>query len=188
MRRQIYFFIATILIILSVPSLCNAEYFSVNASYHVCFTPGQDCTQMIVDEIAKAKKQAFVQMYIFTSSKIAKALLDAKRRGVDVKVVLDRGQIGSQYSVAKFFENNGIPVKVDCVKEGIAHNKALMVDGTTTITGSFNYTNSAQKRNIENVVVIKDPIFTKKFLDNWEARYRCSKPIKKAKVISSKKK
>ena len=77
---------------------------------------------------------------------------------------------------------------IDCVKEGLAHNKLLMIDSATTIGGSFNYTNSAQKRNLENVVIIRDPIFTKKFLDNWEDRYTTSIAVKKNKVSRANKK
>lgn len=171
-----------------LPLLCRAEYFSTNASYKVCFTPGDDCTKMIIDEMAEAKKQILVQMYIFTNYRLAQALLDAKRRGIDVKVLLDRNQTSPKYSSIKFFKNNNIPVYIDCIKDGLAHNKVMLIDEAITIGGSFNFTNTAQRKNLENVLIIKDPIFTKKFLDNWNNRYGCSALVKKSESKKNNKK
>ena len=61
-----------------------------------CFTPGEDCTGVIVSEIGTAKREVLVQAYSFTSPPIVKALADAKRRGVDVRVILDRSQTGQK--------------------------------------------------------------------------------------------
>jgi phosphatidylserine/phosphatidylglycerophosphate/cardiolipin synthase-like enzyme len=55
-----------------------------------CFTPGEDCTSVIVGEIAAAKREVLVQAYSFTSPEIVKALIDARKRGVDVRAILDR--------------------------------------------------------------------------------------------------
>lgn len=119
-------------------------YFSEKTPYQVCFTPGQNCTQLIVDEINHAKKSLYVQAYSFTSAPIAKAIVDAKRRGVDVKVILDKSQIkNNRYSSAKFLMNQGVPVWID-YKVSIAHNKIILIDMTTLVTGSFNYTKAAQ--------------------------------------------
>ena len=159
--------VITVLII--VPAITSADKFSSEASYQVCFTPGQNCAQMIIDEINKARKQILVQMYTFTSMPIMRALIAAKNKGVDVKILLDKSQVCSKYSLLDFFIKNKISVQIDRVR-GIAHNNVLILDGVTTIGGSFNYTDNAQKNNVENVIVIRDAVFSKRYIDNWHSR------------------
>lgn len=119
----------------------------------VCFTPGDDCAGAIVREIGAAQGQVLVQAYSFTHADIAAALVAAKRRGVAVLVVLDKSQRSERYSAATFLRNAGIQTVIDD-DHAIAHNKVIVIDGRRTITGSFNFTKSAQERNAENVVVI----------------------------------
>ena len=83
---------------------CYADSFN-NTNYQVCFTPKQDCTDLIVDTIATAKKTLLVQAYSFTSAPIAKAVVDARKRGVDVRVILDKSQFSQKYSSSKFLMN-----------------------------------------------------------------------------------
>ena len=69
---------------------------------HSFFSPNGGCTQAVVDQLNGAKKQVLVQAYSFTSTPIARALVDAKHRGVDVQVILDKSQRGERYSSATF--------------------------------------------------------------------------------------
>ncbi|PZP11759.1 MAG: phospholipase D family protein, partial [Sphingomonas hengshuiensis] len=92
----------------------------------VCFTPGGDCTQVIVDQLAAAKREVLVQAYSFTSPPIAQALVSAKRRGVDVRVILDKSQRTEKYSGADFLAHGGVPVLIDA-KHAIAHNKVMVI-------------------------------------------------------------
>jgi phosphatidylserine/phosphatidylglycerophosphate/cardiolipin synthase-like enzyme len=140
----------------------------------VCFTPGQDCTDLVVSEIANAKRQILVQAYSFTSVPILAALKAAHGRGVDVEVIVDKSSArqstsGSRYSAATYLTNAGIPVWVD-TKVAIAHNKVMVIDGQRVITGSFNFTASAQSRNAENLLVIEDPALAAQYRTNWERR------------------
>ena len=79
----------------------------------VYFSPGGGCTEAVVTELSKAKTTVLVQAYSFTSAPIAKALVDAHRRGVDVKVILDRSQRSERYSSADFVTHAGIPTFID---------------------------------------------------------------------------
>lgn len=144
-----------------------------NASYDVCFTPSQDCTNLIVKTISAAKKSIFVQAYSFTSAPIAKALVEAKKKGIEVKVILDKSQFSDQYSSAKFLKNSQIPVWNDN-SVSIAHNKVMILDDQTVITGSFNFTKAAQFRNAENVLVITDANLAEKYKKNWFKRLAVS--------------
>ncbi len=99
----------------------------------VYFSPRGGCTEAIINEIDNAQEEVVVQAYSFTSAPIAKALLDAHKRGVFVHVVLDSSQRTARYSSATFFRNQGIPVLIDA-EHAIAHNKVMVIDGETIIT------------------------------------------------------
>lgn len=145
-----------------------------NSSYEVCFTPAQDCTSLIVNTIHSAKKTVWVQAYSFTSAPIAKALVDAKKQGVEVKVILDKSQFSEKYSSSKFLIDSNIPVWNDD-SVAIAHNKVMIIDDTTVITGSFNFTKAAQARNAENLIVIHDKDLAEQYKNNWLQRMSVSK-------------
>lgn len=147
-----------------------------DSKYQVCFTPGNDCTELIQGTIEKAKHEILVQAYSFTSAPIAKALADAQKRGVSVRIILDKSQFSQHYSSAKFFQHNQIPVwKDDTV--AIAHNKVMVLDDEVVITGSFNFTKAAQKKNAENLIVIQDKDLAKKYKQNWYSRQKISEKI-----------
>lgn len=147
-----------------------ADKFEANATYRVCFTPGENCTQEIVDAINQSQTIIRVQAYSFTSAPIARALIDASKHGVHVEVILDKSQFRhNKYSSVKFLTHYGIPVWVDD-QPTIAHNKVMIIDNKTVITGSFNFTKAAQNSNTENVIIINDAALAKKYLNNWQDR------------------
>lgn len=148
--------------------------FSTNTSYAVCFTPGQDCEGMIVNEIKHAKKSILLQAYSLTSTPIAKALSEAKQRGVDVRAILDKSQRKEKYTGATFLKHAGIPVVID-EQPAIAHSKIFVFDQVSVLTGSFNFTKSAQERNAENLIVIKgDANLVRAYTENWTTRWKVS--------------
>lgn len=124
-------------------------------SWEVYFSPHGGCTDAIIRELNRAKSTVLVQAYSFTSAPIAKALLNVHKRGVKVEVILDKSQRTQKYSSATFLFNAGIPVKIDA-QHAIAHNKVMVIDSETVITGSFNFTKAAEENNAENLLVIRD--------------------------------
>jgi phosphatidylserine/phosphatidylglycerophosphate/cardiolipin synthase-like enzyme len=134
----------------------------------VCFTPGTNCTELIVQALGASKRTVLVQAYSFTSAPIAQALLKAHQRGVSVQVILDKSQRSEQYSSADFLANQGVPVVID-EKHAIAHHKVMVIDGETVLTGSFNFTKAAQEKNAENLVIIRDPALAAQYAQNWDA-------------------
>jgi phosphatidylserine/phosphatidylglycerophosphate/cardiolipin synthase-like enzyme len=117
----------------------------------VFFSPRGGCTEAVVENLSHAKKEVFVQAYSFTSAAIAKALVDAHRRGVKVEVILDRSQRSEKYSDADFLLHMGVPTYIDAKHS--AHNKIMIIDGQTVLTGSFNFTSAAEEHNAENLLV-----------------------------------
>jgi phosphatidylserine/phosphatidylglycerophosphate/cardiolipin synthase-like enzyme len=133
----------------------------------VGFSPG-NAEGLVVKTIDDAKTSVYAAAYSFTSAPIAKAMVRAARRGVAVKVVLDKSQNTERYSSASFLANEGIPVRIDS-RYAIMHNKFLVVDGVTVETGSFNYTRSAQARNAENVMVLRGaPSIARTYQSEWD--------------------
>ncbi len=104
--------------------------------------------------------------YDFTSVPIGKALIRAKRRGVSVEVVMDRPGALNEYSEVPYLTRVGIPVYADS-HEMMQHNKVMIIDGETVITGSFNFTKAAEYDNAENLLIIKSPELARKYLENW---------------------
>ncbi|SHJ63103.1 PLD-like domain-containing protein [Roseomonas rosea] len=145
----------------------------------VCFTPGGACTDRIVDAIGAARREVLVQAYSFTSPPIAEALEAAGRRGVRVRIVVDDSQLTERYSMADEAARAGLEVWVDD-PSGIAHNKVMVIDGSVVITGSFNFSRSAQERNVENLLLLRDQDLAAQYAANWERRRAVSEPYAQA--------
>lgn len=120
----------------------------------------------MVREIGKARESILVQAYSFTSPAIARALVEAKRRGLEVVIILDKSQRTEKYSAADFVAHAAIPTFFD-TKHAIAHNKVMVIDSATILTGSFNFTTAAEEHNAENLLVLRDPDLARKYRDNW---------------------
>jgi phosphatidylserine/phosphatidylglycerophosphate/cardiolipin synthase-like enzyme len=133
----------------------------------VYFSPDGGCNDAINKMIGQARQEILVQAYSFTSAPIAKALLDAHKRGVTVQVIIDKSQRSEKYSSATFLKNIRIPTYSDdeCA---IAHNKIMIIDREIVITGSFNYTKAAEEKNAENLLIVKDKALAKVYIENWE--------------------
>lgn len=140
------------------------------ADISVCFTPPSKCGDFIVDQIKQAKQSIYIQAYGFTSKKIIDALIEAKNRGVEIEIILDRSNFHKKKkNVIKLLESNQIKIYQDKVA-GIAHNKVMIIDNIIVITGSFNFTDNADKRNAENVIVLHDSSIAKQYYENWKNR------------------
>ena len=136
----------------------------------VCFTPPSGCSEKIIEEINNSKASIYVQAYGFTSKTIADSLIKAHLRGVKVQVILDRSNMSKKgYSKLMDLKEAGIDISLDIVP-GIAHNKVMIIDEKKVITGSFNFTEAADKRNSENVIIIEDKETVKQYLNNWYNR------------------
>lgn len=142
----------------------------------VYFSPNGGATEAIVHELEEARHSIRVQAYSFTSAPIAKALVEAERRGVDVEVILDKSNESRHYSAVDFLLHAGIPTRIDD-QHAIAHNKVIIVDNEIVITGSFNFTRAAEERNAENLLVIRDPKLARRYTENWEEHANHSRLI-----------
>jgi phosphatidylserine/phosphatidylglycerophosphate/cardiolipin synthase-like enzyme len=148
----------------------------------VAFSPNEGSEDLVVKVIQSARSSIGVAAYSFTSPVIAKALLNAKKRGVDVRVVVDEDGNKSKASIAalNLLVAAGIPTRT-ISRYAIHHDKYLVVDKATVQTGSFNYSKAAAKSNSENVVVIwNNPDLALSYLKHWQDRFDQGRNYKSA--------
>jgi len=136
----------------------------------VYFSPNGGCTEAITNAIAKAHKTVLVQADSFTSIRIARALVDAHKRGIAVRVIMDESNLSDPHSLIDFISNAKIELRVDA-QYAIAHNKVMILDGATVITGSFNFSKAAEESNAENLLVIQDPRLADLYTRNWQEHF-----------------
>lgn len=137
---------------------CNcliAQAIDVDIESH--YTPdkeGGGIEKYVIAEIDKAKRVVSCQAYEFTSAGIGDAMVRARKRGVTVTIVLDATASKASYSQGPKLLAGGCKVFLDH-QHKIAHNKIMLFDASTVLTGSFNYTDSAEHHNAENIVIVR---------------------------------
>lgn len=147
----------------------------------VAFSPNGGITDMMVKFIGEARSWVLVSAYALTSNPIGKALVEAKKRGVDVRVIVDKdynGRRESSNSVVSFLASNGIPVRIN-YSVSINHDKITIVDGLSVSNGSFNYSASAETSNAENVTIHRNfPQLADLFAKNWAQKWSQSQEFR----------
>lgn len=177
--KNIAFLAAALAVMPAAPVAAQSVPTSVQLT--VCFTPPESCGAAIIDRIKQAKREIRVQAYGFTHKRILAALAAAKRRGVDVAVILDKtndrsGAGRSSYGGATYMAHAGVPVWIDD-RVAIAHNKVMIIDRRLIVGGSFNYTAAADTKNAENVTFTESAEAANLFLSNWERRRNASRRL-----------
>jgi len=144
------------------------RWFVPAPSVKVHFSPKGGCGQAVVDVINESKRQVLMMAYSFTYDPIVKALMDAHDRGVDVELIFDKSnEVDLRTDMPRCIEK-GLKVLVDA-EHAIAHNKLMIIDQKTIITGSFNFTRQAEDANAENLLVIRhDTVIVEKYLQYYE--------------------
>ncbi len=167
-KRTLLIIVSLSLFFCSPPQISHATDITLNNTpAQIYFSPNGGCTHAIVDEIDNAKSEILIQAYSFTSAPIAKALVNAHKRGIHVKIILDKSNKSKKYSAGDFTAHMGIPTCIDS-KHAIAHNKIIIIDKETVITGSFNFSKAAEEKNAENLLIIKSKVLAKSYIGNWE--------------------
>jgi phosphatidylserine/phosphatidylglycerophosphate/cardiolipin synthase-like enzyme len=132
----------------------------------------------IAAELAKAKTEIVCAMYLFTSTDLSKAMVDALQRGVKVSFLFDARQEKVYKDKYTLFKNAGADIKLVTLGGSGAHtqdfhHKFCVIDGQTVVTGSFNYTVNQDKTGYENIIVINDATtakaYIKAFSDAWSS-------------------
>jgi phosphatidylserine/phosphatidylglycerophosphate/cardiolipin synthase-like enzyme len=165
----------------SLPAPLAQKEACVKPHYEVCFTPSNshgDCFSLILEQINKAQKSIHILIYTFTSKKLADALVEAQKRGVVVKIIMDKSQYtkAKRHSAAKFLLKHKMELWNDYSVQ-ISHNKVMIFDEERVLTGSGNFTQAAQKKNAENFIFIEDKPLAQKYLAYWKEREKASQKV-----------
>ena len=147
-------FLLCLLIVISVGSVVRVARPIEQDGVAVRFSPDGGCADAVLEAMRGARRTLDVACYHITHADIARAMIDANRRGISVRVVMDQSQAQQKYSSATTLHNNGVPVLI--WPSGLMHNKYVIVDGKTIVTGSYNFTKGGDRENAENLLVIRD--------------------------------
>ena len=168
-----------VLYALLAPTAASAEMI-----VQACFSPNGKCAAHVLREIGSAKKELLVAVYAFTNDDLANALVQAKKRGVAIQIVLDREfDLANPSSKGKFFDAQKIPVRrisgakpVGADKDGgLMHQKFAIIDRNVVLAGSYNWTYAAENSNDENLLFFREaaPLaeeYRRAFLRLWERK------------------
>ena len=175
--------VALLLTLASVSSTVRAEALAATGSVEALFTPWDDAEGAIIRALAEAQQTIHVQAYLLTSRSISQALIAAKARGVAVAILADQKMLDNgQNSQIPTLAAAGIPIRLE-TRYVVAHNKIILIDAQTPhgilVTGSYNFTWSAQARNAENLLILRDnPALLQRYLNNWQRHYAEAQPFK----------
>ncbi|MFJ3059165.1 phospholipase D family protein [Herbaspirillum sp. NPDC087042] len=145
------------------------------------FAPWDDIEALIVGQLDAARRQILVQAYLLTSRPITDALVAARKRGIDVRVLMDNGQLDKNAGDRlRQLRGAGIPVWLETDYRN-AHNKVIVIDAplasATVITGSYNFTWSAQHKNAENILILgRNPPLAARYAENWQRHRQDATP------------
>ncbi|KAI7905718.1 uncharacterized protein BX663DRAFT_500657 [Cokeromyces recurvatus] len=133
------------------------------------FFPSKDSFNAFISVLNSAIKTIDICVYAFTDDDVANALIAAKKRGVSIKIITDNQQAAGKGADAKRLqEAYNIPYKTDR-SSGYMHNKFAIIDSTTLINGSFNWSKGARFKNRENILITNIPICIKEFQKQFDA-------------------
>ena len=165
---------AACLLLLSAQARAEPAALPAQGTVELAFQPWDDAEGAILRVLQEARKAIYVQAYLFTSRPLARALIAAKGRGIAVYVLCDREMQAKDEagrSQIPLLAAADIPVWIE-VRYAAAHNKVILIDPeeprAAVVTGSYNFTYSAQARNAENLLILRgNPALARAYLDNW---------------------
>lgn len=135
------------------------------------FAPDKNADKPIIQLYDSAKNYIHLAIYSLTKDEFAEALIRAHKRGVEVKVLIDKVQAAGRYADDEKLEKAGVELRRS-KGSGLMHNKFAVIDGTIIYTGSYNHTSNATLKNDENYIIIKDQqiaeTYEKQFQKIWE--------------------
>lgn len=128
----------------------------------VYFSPYDRVSEKIIPLINNAEKYIYMPAFLITHDRITDALIKAKRRGIDVKIIIDANSTSTRNTKYKHLRENKIPLKTENYA-GKLHSKTILIDDTYIITGSMNFSNSGENKNDENVLIIENEKLTREY-------------------------
>ena len=135
------------------------------------FSPDDGVQPVLVDIISEAQESIYFLAFSFTADPLGDAIRARAEEGVTVAGVMDEDQVASNVGT-EFdpFQQAGLDVYRDG-NPGQMHHKTMIIDESIVIFGSYNFTNSAETRNDENLVVIYNKAIAAQFIEEFQRVY-----------------
>ena len=143
------------------------------------FAPEDHVMDKLVSYVQNAKKSVHYMIYTYTDTDLANAMIAQSQAGLDVQGVIEERASTEGALVPLFCAK--LPVKVDGNKYTM-HHKVIIIDGETVITGSFNFTKSADTVNDDNVLVIHSPAVAALYEQEFQRIYGAGSAPKAAAI------
>lgn len=149
--------------------------FSVDGTrLEVYFSPEDGTAARLLELVAGARESVYFLAFSFTSDPLAGALIERAMAGVTVAGVMDTGQYqsnqGGEYDNLRAA---GLDVRLDGNPRSL-HHKVLVIDGRIVVTGSYNFSSSAERVNDENTLVIHNQELAAAFLEEFRRVYEAA--------------
>ena len=175
---QIYGFIKKVGLFTTLLSLSLSVFtvfFATNLLYaktEVLFSPRGSIREAIIKTIISSKGSIDIAAFTFTAGEIAEALYKAKEMGVEIRVVIDHKQDEKRYPVIEFLKEEGFNLQFLKGNIGGSMNNTFAIfDGKLIVTGSYNWTEYAEKFNYENALFIDDTDVVDKYKNEFASLY-----------------
>jgi phosphatidylserine/phosphatidylglycerophosphate/cardiolipin synthase-like enzyme len=159
-------------------SLADTPYPSViiqGNQVEVLFSPDDGVQRRLLELVGGAEHSVDFLAFSFTSAELAEAMLDRAGEGVEVRGVFDEEQSGGQGSAYRLMRQAGLDVRLDTTR-GDMHHKVILIDDAIVVTGSYNFSRSAEEQNDENVLILHAPPVAAEYLIEFERIFRRAAP------------
>ncbi len=133
-----------------------------DSEIEVYFSPKDISATRLVELINNAQNYIYLPTFLITQKDITNALIAAKKRNIDVRIIIDANSVYTKNSTHKALRAAGILLKVENYA-GKLHSKTMIVDDKYLVVGSMNFSNSGNSFNDENMLVIKNTQFAKNY-------------------------
>ena len=136
----------------------------------VWFSPQGGALDAVIAAVENARETIDLAAFHFSNKRLAKALIRAKDRGVRVRAVLDKENREKTNSKAGFVSDAGVSVRID-TQHRTAHNKVILIDRKTVVTGSLNFDGHADRENAENTLILTSVRLTELYRRDFEKHW-----------------
>lgn len=142
----------------------------------VHFTPDGGIRRHVLGAIQGARQRIDVAVYQITSTELARALVAAKDRGVQVRILTDQEKAKASGAAMRILRGAGLSVRtLGALEQSLMHHKFAVFDNRVVATGSYNWTQSAERANYENLVVLDDAQVVARFTEEFQRLWRLSR-------------
>ena len=139
------------------------------------FSHGQDCRLDIEQAMETALSELLICVFTISDDRLSDAIMAAHRSGLTVRVISDNDKMHDRGSDVERLSQAGVNVRIDRSPEHM-HHKFMVIDGRTVMTGSYNWTRSAETRNEENIIAVDDPLLATRFSEEFERIWKLAEP------------